>query len=130
MPKCVFKKRVDTKICSGDMDRQILVETRSITPPPDDNTVDYDETFVSFQSFWAMIETVKGETVFDSSNVERVVTHKFYVRFVPDLTFEKWVKYNQEKYRIVDVQNFNERNEFYLLRCSLRGDENLGVNLQ
>lgn len=131
MAICSFKSRKDVRICSGDLDRAILIQVRTLVSPEDtDGDVDYNETFSEFIVFWSLIETVKGETVFDESNVEQVVTHKFYIRYAPDITFQDWVTYNDKNYKIIDVQNINERDEFYLLRCTLRGSSILPVNLQ
>jgi SPP1 family predicted phage head-tail adaptor len=124
---CKYRVRRDEKICAGDLDRQIVIQMRSITPPTADG-IDYDEAFVVKQSFWAMIETASGETVFDEANVERVVTHKFYIRYLEGLTFESWVLYNGKRYQIVDVQDLGERHQFYRLRCTLRGSESVPVN--
>ena len=129
MPECRIHSRKDTVICAGDMDKYIIVEIRTLQVPEDDE-VDYRIELKAEQPFYAMLETVRGETVFDEINIEQVVTHKFYIHYIPDVTFERFVLFNGERYRIVNVTNLNERNQFYVLRCNLRGSADLpaGVN--
>jgi len=123
---CNAKRRKDTRICIGDLDRRIVLQLRKIKPPEADG-IDYNETNIVEQSWWASIETVSGTTVFDGNNIEQVVTHNFYIRYLPGLTFESWVLFEGKRYRIIDVVDYNERHEFYVLRCSLRGAETTTV---
>ena len=131
MPKCVYKKKKILKICSGELTTPISIQTRSIVAPDNtNNDTDYDELFTSFSSFWSLVETVRGETIFDGSNIERVVTHRFYIHYVPELTFEKWIEYNGRRFMIVDVENIGEQNSYFLIRANVRGDASLPVNSQ
>jgi len=90
--------------------------------------VDYSLTFDGAITTFANIETVSGETIFDSSNIERDVTHKFYIRFRDSITQEKWINFKNELYDILTVENLDERNEFLLLRASKRGPDTKPVN--
>lgn len=131
MAKCVYKQRQDVIICSGDLNKQISIQTRKLVEPSNfDDDVDYSEEFTVFQYFWAMIETVNGEAIFDESNTKINVTHKFYIRYVSDITFENWVVYSGNRFRILDVENINEQNEFLILKCNKRGSVALPVNEQ
>lgn len=134
MAICKKLKRTETKVCIGSMNTLIQLKTRSIVPPNGSN-VDFDENFSTLVSIWAMVETVTGEKIFDDSNIERLITHDFYIRFIPDITFENWVfvpaKYGNVKefyLDLVKVENINMQNEFYRLRCAIRGDSTKKVN--
>ena len=121
MSICKQRKESKEKVCIGALSKRITIKIRSIIPPQNSG-VDYSEEFESLRKVWAHIETSKGETLFDKSNVERVVTHNVYIRYIADITFENWIKYKNEYFRILDVTNLNEQNQFYLLRCTNRGD--------
>lgn len=127
MPDCNYIKRKDKDFCVGDMDKLITIYSRNILPP-DGESVDYQEAFSSPVTIWAMVETINGQTIFDDSNIERVVSHRFTTRFIPELTFEKWLDFGNNRYDILGVENQNERNQFMILKCNLRGLISLPVN--
>ena len=115
------------RVCIGDLSKKIQIQVRSIQPPL--NGVDYGEVFSQTKNVWAMCKTVSGEAIFDDSNIEQTVTHEFYIRYIPNVTFENWILYNNKYYDIVGVENLNESDEYLLLRSRIRGNSNLGVNL-
>ena len=123
---CKKIRRVKRDVCIGSLDRVIKVEFRSIESP--DSGVDFNEQFTPIQDVPAMIKTVSGVTGFDSTNVERIITHHIYIRFRTDVTAETWVEFNNEKYDIVNTENIDERSEFFLLRCNKRGSNTKPVN--
>ena len=122
MPKCVKIRRKRREVCIGDMRDQVVIQTRAITVPVA-GSVDLSETFSCNQTVWAMVETKTGTQVFDETNIIGVATHDIYIRYICDVTFQKWLTFKGKKYDILDVQNLEERDEFYLLRCSFRGNE-------
>lgn len=127
MPKCVRIKRKSRKICIGDMREQIQINIRTIKAPVD-GSVDFAEAFQEVETVFAMVETKTGVEIFDGTNLLGVATHFFYIRFISDIDFTHWVRFKDQFFDILDVQNLEERNEFYLLRCSLRGDETKPIN--
>jgi head-tail adaptor len=127
-------KRIEKKVCIGSMNKLIRLKVRSLTPPLGD-TPDFGETFSQLVDVWAMVETIVGEEIFDDSNVRRLITHDFYIRYLQDITFELWLLYpaqignTKELYfDILKVENLNMENEFLKLRCSDRGDATKQVN--
>ncbi len=129
MAQCVAKVRKSTRVCIGSLNQRIDINIRTLTPNSDDD-VDYDEVFTLTKTVWSMVETVTGETMFDSSNVERVVTHNFYIRYIPDITMENWIVYKDELYDILNVENFGENDRFYKMATAVRGDTAQPVNRQ
>lgn len=127
MPRCVQIRRKKRQVCIGDMRDRVIIQTRAITVP-DANSVDFTETFSADQTVWAMVETKTGTQIFDGTNIIGVATHDIYIRFIAGVTFQKWLKFKSTYYDILDVQNLEERDEFYLLRCSLRGDDAKPIN--
>lgn len=120
MPKCVSIKKPLRSVCIGDMRDKVTLQTRTITPPTN-GSVDFTEVFNADNIVWAMVETREGKEIFDGTNLKGVATHYIYIRYIPNTTFEKWVKFNCKYYDIIDIQDLDERHEFYLLRCSERG---------
>lgn len=127
MVNCTPIKTKPFRICAGDLRHRIVINTRSILPNQS-NGVDFNESFTDPKVVYSMIETVDGETIFDATNVEQVVTHHFYIRFMKNLTFEGWVLYKQKYYDILGVENLNEEDRFMLIRANLRGTELKPVN--
>lgn len=119
MPKCVKIQKPLRKVCSGDMRDKITIQVRAIKPPVDG--VDFSEVFNQDKTLWSMLETKSGVEIFDGTNLKGVATHYFYIRYICNFTAEKWLKFKEEYYDILDVQNLDGRNEFLLLRCALRG---------
>lgn len=124
---CKKIKRSNRKVCIGGMNELIELNTRSLTVP-EINSVDFGETFVITNSVYAMIETKIGASVFDQSNIERIVTHFFYIRYDANVTAETWINFRSDLYDIVDVEDLDARQEFMLLRCVLRGLDTIETN--
>ncbi len=129
MAQCVVRTNKKKRVCIGALNRRIEVKVRTLTATADDD-VDYTEVFTALKTVWAMVETVSGKTMFDSSNVERIVTHNFYIRFISGVTSESWVKYKDQYFDILNVENLNEEDTFYKLVCAIRGDTTKPVNSQ
>lgn len=84
--------------------------------------MDLDELFNPIADVWGRIKTVNGVTAFDSVNVEQIITHKITIYHDPAVTAETWIDYNALRYDIVRVENIDERDEFMVLFCTVRGD--------
>jgi head-tail adaptor len=126
MAKCVKIFGKKRKVCIGNLDRIVKVNSRVIKAPVSD--VDYSEVFTEIIEMHANIETVSGVTIFDSTNTERDITHFIYIRFFTGITPENWLIFNNEYYDIFDQQNLEERDEFFLLKCNKRGSVTKPVN--
>ncbi len=127
MAECVVKQRKSTRICIGSLNQRIVIKTRQLTPNSD-NDVDYDEIFTELKTVWAMVETVSGKTMFDKSNVERDVTHNFYIRYITGVTVEEWIQYKDQYFDLLGVENFGEEDSFYKITVAIRGDKDKPVN--
>ena len=76
----------------------------------------------------ALICTIKGVSVFDSTNTERVATHKLSMDFRSDVTAEKWVKFGTKRIKILTVEDCCENEEIMILMCTERGEDSKVVN--
>ena len=129
MANCLKIRPKKRTVCIGDMRYQIELNTRSIQAPTMGG-VDFGENFTATETVSAAIETKNGETVFDGSNLERVVTHRFYIRFISGITEETWINFENNLYDILNVENLDQRSEFLLLRCTLRGPDTVKTNFK
>jgi len=120
MPVCKRIVRKHRKVCIGDLNELICLRGRELTPPESgvDATEEFEDTI---PEEWAMVETPKGETVFDGSNTEVDVTHKFTISFTEGITSETWVLFKDKHYDILNVENLEERDEWLILRCNDKG---------
>jgi SPP1 family predicted phage head-tail adaptor len=107
------------KVCIGDRRHKIYLYDRAMSR--DINAIDIKETLTGQATHYAAIKTPKGVAVFDSMNVERDVTHQFYIAYVSGVTQEKVVEHNGNYYDILRVINIGEENRILELQCVLRG---------
>lgn len=120
MPVCKKIRGQKRQVCIGAKEDLITLQDRSITAPS--FGVDATETFTdSNPDVWAMVKTVRGETMFDNTGTERDVTHKFYIEFLTGVTAETWLTFNGDRFDILDVEDLDERHQDLLLRASNRG---------
>jgi len=133
MAICTKIRRKSKRVCIGSLNRYVLVLLRKIQPPSQ-GSVDFSEGFTEERKVWAMIDTVTGVTVFDKTQTEHVITHDIYIRYVKNFTPEKWIKLlsvnggDNVLLDIWQVENFGENNEFFRMRCNIRGTDQLPVN--
>ena len=126
MPLCKKIKGQKRQICIGDMNELITLQIRDIKPP---GTLDASNQFYFTEGFsntanpivYAMVKTVKGRATFDSTGIERVVTHEVGLYFDAEITTEIWILFEGERLDIINVENLDNRNEFMLLDCTDRG---------
>lgn len=134
MTQCTKIRKKSKKVCIGALNRKIIIYTRSIITPTS-GAIDFDESLLEAKTVWAMVEPTTGTTLFDGTNTDQVISHKIYIRYSPNLTPEKWVEFPSVNgganvyLDIVNVENLDESNLYYLLRCNLRGDIAKEVNL-
>lgn len=127
MANCSPIKTKPFRVCIGDLKDRIVINSRSITSPLGSG-VDFGESFIDPVTTYAMIETAIGETIFDATNTEKIVTHHFYIRFLRNLTAEGWILFKEKYYDILNVENMNEEDRFMLIRACVRGTELKPVN--
>jgi head-tail adaptor len=133
MAICKKIRRVDKRICIGAMNRKIILQVRTLTPPDQDG-VDFNEVFTEPKTVWANIVTVNGIILFDNTNTAREISHDLYIRYIANLSAQSWVTLvskdstSDQYLDIIQVENLNEENKFLRLRCSLRGSTAKPVN--
>ena len=121
MSICVKIRGKRRTICIGDLDKEIYLADRAITPPVFGSN-DFTETFTAnTDPTWAMLETVNGKTWFDGVETEEKITHKFYIVYDENITAEWWILFENKYIDILNVEDLEERHEWMLLTCTERG---------
>jgi len=128
MPQCVKIRKKKRQANVGDMNDRIIIHLRSIQPPSNGG-VDFAEQFTPKRTVWALVNTVEGETFFDSSNIETVVTHEIIIRWFQGITSEDYIELaDGTLLDILPTENLDNRAEFIKLKCTLRGPREIPIN--
>lgn len=132
MATCVTKRRKDTGVCIGHMNKRITIYIRELTAPQG-NGVDYRETFASPKIVWAMLDTPKNKTMFDATGIVKDITHDFYIRYIPNIYIDRAIEFqsdfalNPNYYSIINIRNFGENSDFLMISTTIRGDNTLAA---
>lgn len=121
------RQSIRRSLC-GDMRHYIALQTRDITVPDDPNNPSYTESFTTTYQVFSAIYTKKGDEFFDGVNLSTFESHNFIIRRINGLTEEKWILYRGFLYDIIDIEDYDERQLFMLIRTKLRGDATLKAN--
>ena len=114
-------------IPTGDMKTPVIIHQAEIMAPS--VGVDFGRKITEIvKPWWCKITTVSGVTMFDSSNIEQVITHDFSGRYHPDIDKDMVIEYDGEYYKIIGSEDLEERQQFMRLRCTVRGSINKEVN--
>lgn len=127
------KRRI---VASGDLRYKLEIQLRTLTPPSGDGT-DATLSMQTLKTVWGMMHTVSGQQFFSETSIKRDSTHLFYIRFIKNSVFERsgrlsaqeWVKHKGREYKILLVENLEEKDEFLALWCSERGKDTVPPNL-
>lgn len=135
MATCDSIKISNKKVCIGDLIHRIDIQERAKTFSDFDN-VDVTETFTTIKSTWAAITVSKGYQSFNAVGTNsdtslNSYTHIFYIRYDKNLSIssENWIKYKEDEYNIISIQNLDERNRFFVLFAVKKGIDTKEANL-
>ncbi len=126
MANCIKIRRKKEQACIAALNRRIDIFVREITPISTE-TVDFNEAFLNQRTVWANIVTKVGAQFFDENNILQRITHVFVIRFIPDVTFQNFLVFQLQRYRIVEVENLEQSDTYYRLSCTIRGTDLLEV---
>jgi len=126
MPKCIKIQRKKEQACIAALNKRIDIFLREITPIKTE-TVDFNEQFINQRTVWANVDTKTGTQFFDEFNILQRITHVFIIRFIPGVTFEDFVVFENNRYRIIEAENLQQSNTYHRLNCTIRGPDNIEV---
>ena len=115
-------RRPRRKLCVGDLDKRVILQTRKIKEP-DFGATDFGEDFVKSDEVWASVKTTSGKVIFDGVAADVRITHEIGIRYNPDVTSETWIILGGNQLDVALVDNLEERNEWMILLCTDRGDK-------
>lgn len=133
MPRYTTREQEQVHVSIGDLRNQISVMGRSLQPDPNGG-VDMVEVVTTVATLWAMVKTIdnNGRSMFDGTQVDRsgqlVGTHEFYTRYHPAVTQENWIDFRGERFDVLEITSFNEKNTFLKFLCKIRGANTLPTN--
>jgi len=106
-------------ICIGDLKHYITIQKRALKSPLD---VDFEELLTTVASVWAGVKVVGTPSIFDKTNIEEGITHKFYIRYRTDVDINNWILYDNIRYKITLAPKDIYFNKKYLeLSCIFKG---------
>lgn len=123
MSSCKYIRKKKTRVCVGSLQDLISIQSRNIETPLF-NTVDFDENFDPIEinpEVYAMFESVNGVTYFDGVSTEIAVTDYIYIMYNEDVTSENWILFDNKRFDILDVVDFERRKDFMKLVCVDKG---------
>lgn len=88
------------------------------------------EVFDNVRDDVAIIKTLRGKSVFDGTNTQRVATHELRLAYRDDIGAEQWVRrFNTTKrLKILTAENCCEDDTVLILMCTERGEDSKVVN--
>lgn len=119
-------KRKNRVSCIGDMRERVKLHNRAIQVP-EFESYDVTEDFTEITTVWANVRTVSGQTFFTGASVDVGLSHEIIIRYNANVNSETWIEYKDNNLKIVSVENLDERSEFLRLRCTERGNKDLGA---
>lgn len=127
--KCQSIKKNIKKVCIGDFDKRIKIQTSSITPNNAPNSVS-SVGFTTIATVWAMIKTNTAREFVDGVNIEAGINTDFYIRFNSSIPLDKqlWVEYDNNLYKITNPDNIDKDDKTIRLRSIEKGDKTINAN--
>lgn len=105
----------------GDMRDPIeLIESRALNGLNVLDPYNNDHTEVTVTVF-AKVEDVTNRREFDGVDIEERPTHKFTIRYREGVSSESTFTHRGDYYRVVSLSHLDERREFMVLLCKLKG---------
>lgn len=124
MTICRKKRIVKKKLCRGDLRHRIQIMRRRLQSAGYDD-LDGIESFTNICYCMAAIESVKGTTRFANVNINERPTHLFYILYNPVLDAldhgNNFIKFKTRFYRVLDLENSDEDNQFIIIQTTERG---------
>ncbi len=115
------------RICIGNLNTQITLQLRTLQGN-NYASVENTEDFSDIATVWGAVITTRGSQLWDGVEISNPFTHDIYIRYRDDVDFTKWIEFGSQKYDIVDVENLEQKNEWLLLKCILKGTNDKAAN--
>ncbi len=110
---------------AGELRESLTIQTRTQTPTSGALGSGLTEVYSTLATVWGKVVTIKGSTRIDQVNAGSGPTHRFIVRKRHDIDGSKFIVFDQRRFRILDVEDPDERGRFYDLLAEELGDVDL-----
>jgi len=130
MPNCTRIKPAPYKICTGDLRYPLIIKSRTKNATNSSN-VEPTLTLTTVTTIYAMQKSIKGNEIFNGTDIVGQITDAFYFRYNPnlDITLTNIADFSGELFTVEEVDlNIEGRREFGMIKCSKRGIDTLLVN--
>ena len=134
MAKCEYKRLKIKKLCSADLRHIVTLYLREQQEMTYNNELNSSEIFTAvFKKIPMGIETLIGVKRWGKINIEEKATHLFYMRhtYNPKITGinidhgNNFLGMGGIYFRILDINNQDEDNQFLIFQTTERGDQDL-----
>lgn len=124
----IFRRRL-RKAPIGDRRDRIKIHVRAITAPVFDSA-DFRETYDVGIDTWAKVESIDsaGRDDFDDVSMVAGATHRFDIRYRPNVTSENIIGYQDEYYEVLRVDDPENRHISLILHARVKGDDTVEAN--
>jgi diaminopimelate epimerase len=121
-----IKRIKKTKLCTGDKTHLVEIQTRELEGVQV-GTMQPAETFTTVRNQWCALETISpGVARFAKINIDEQATHIFWCDWdsdFPDIENRNhYILDNSKRYKVLAVDNVNERNEALAIQVTERGE--------
>ena len=113
------------KISIGDLRFKIEIIDKSMVS----ETCKLDILTPVKKSTYAKIEVVTNPYIIDSTNIESVYTHKFIIRYTPDIDGRDIVKFDNRFFEIKGAYDIDERKQWTVIKAVERGSADNNRNI-
>lgn len=127
--KCRSIKKNINKVCIGDFNHRIKIQTTSIIANNAPNTLS-TVGFTTVAEVWAMIKTNTAREFIDGVNIENGLNTDFFIKYNSSISFSQqlWVEYGGNLFKITNIDNIDKDNKIIRLRAIEKGDKTINAN--
>lgn len=128
MAVCNSIKKNTNKVCIADLNKKVIIQyaSSSANNAPNANA---ESSFTALATVWAMVKTTPNREFVNGVNIENGVNTDFYIRHDSSIDFSKkvWIEFNNERFKVINVENIDFENRFMRLRAVERGVKTLNA---
>jgi head-tail adaptor len=130
MAVCQKIRRTRKIFCAASFNRTIDILTRDQLAAVD-GTADPTIDLPAFATVQAMIKSNKPVEIFIGTNLKQIETHTFTIRFTPaiaNINKDHTINIDDKFFRIERIENVDQENRYFILFCTIRGDDTIVGN--
>lgn len=121
-----------TKVCINDFNKKIIIQKPTFGVS-NARGVNVTADFADVKQVWAMVKTINPFESQNGTNTNlATITTEFYIRYDSVISLEDklFIEYDSVKYKVVQADNIDLKNETIVFRTVKRGDEANAANLR